>query len=196
MNNLFIEYKDGIYSYRFRVFNNFNNILIERTNSLDNDKYDLIQIMNNFGEIVFSSNIVEHYIKKMYFKSSKEKVEIIKKALISLISNIGFNTISATIVNKLGYDVSYLAKKLKEKNKLYDNDEYIITESKNGEEEVINILNYNCEYIAKVYFKKDGIKIEKMSNDNINILQIINEYLHLLVNFFVNFILLSLYIII
>jgi len=177
MDNISIEFNDGKYLYKFKTLNNFDNILIERSNKINDEKYDLIQIMMNNGNLVFCSNIVEHYIKKMYFKSEKEQQQIIKKALMSLISSMGFNNITATIINKLGYDVAYLAKKLKDKKKLYDEEEYSITETKIDNEVVLNILDYNCLYVAKIYFKRDGIKIEKISNNNINIFHIVNKYM-------------------
>lgn len=184
MNKINIEYKEGKNSYTIRIPENFNYFVIERCYYFSNEIYDQTHLIYNNGKSsIHSYGIIKNdknnkdYNKIDYSYSEEEKEQLIKSILINIIKHIGFNSLTAIIVDSLGYDVTHLMKQIKRKKLQSNSEEYNIIPNEKENETILNVLDYNCEYIATITLKDDNINAEIKTDNCVDIFKISNKYL-------------------
>lgn len=186
MDKINIKFNDNKFDYEIRVPNDFNWFEIKRYSNYSDSNYDVIHIINNKGNSIVYSYGINKRKKITHQITEEEKDKIIKNILIHIINYIGFNSLTAVLVSKFGYDVNYLMKKLKEKNYLSYDDEYNLIERIEEKiidgvecrESILNLLDNNCEYVATIRFINNSLYVEVKSNNPINVMKVVNSYIN------------------
>lgn len=184
MDKINIRFNCGKFDYIIRIPKSFNWFEIKRYNYYSDKSYDVVQIINNKGNTILYSYGINKRKKITHQIIGDEKDKLIKTMLINIINYIGFNSLTAIMVSKFGYDVNYLMKKLKEKNCLHKDEEYNIVERVEEKiidgvecrENILNLLDYNCEYIATIRYINNTLHAEIQPNNPINIMKVVSTY--------------------
>lgn len=186
MDKINIKFNDSKFDYEIRIPNGFNWFEIKRYNNYSDKNYDVVNLVNNNGNFIVYSYGISKRKKITHYITDEEKETIIKTILINIVNYIGFNSLTAVLISKFGYDVNYLMKKLKEKNCLYYDNEYNVIERIEEKiiggvecrESILSLLDYNCEYVATIRFINDSLYVEIKPNNPINVMKVINSYIN------------------